>query len=315
MFTSIVRVIKFSFQDFFRNFWLSIVTLTILVLALFTVNMLIIFNLVTKVAISSIESKVDISIYFKPDIKEDQAQNVQKYLQTLAQVKQVDFISKDQALANFKTKHQDNPKILQSLEEIENNPLGASLVIRANNTADYPVILDTLQTPQYNNLIESKNFDDHKAVIERINGITSKVSKGVILIAIIFALISILIIFNAIRMAIYTHREEIMAMKLIGATNWFVETPFLLQGVIFGVLSLLITILILYPLLGFLRPYLQLILEGDFNIVNYFNQNFLLIFGLELLGAVLLNLISSFVAVKRYLKVWFWGWYSFFKFS
>jgi cell division transport system permease protein len=303
MFTSIIRVIKFSSQDFFRNFWLSIVTLTILVLALFTINLLIIFNLVTKVAISSIENRVDISIYFKPDIKAEQAQEVQKYLQTLAQVKEVDFISSEQSLANFKAKHQNDPKILQSLEEIGNNPLGASLVIKANNTADYSAILATLQTPQYDNLIESKNFDDHQAVIERISGITSKVSKGVILIAIIFALISILIIFNAIRMAIYTHREEIMAMKLIGATNWFVEIPFLLEGIIFAVLSLLITILILYPLLGFVRPYLQLILEGDFNIVNYFNQNFLLIFGLELLGAVVLNLISSYIAVKRYVKV------------
>ena len=85
MFTSIFRVIKFAFQDFFRNFWLSIVTLTILILALFTVNLLIIINLVTKVAIGSIENRVDISIYFKPDIKDDQVQNVQKYLQTLYQ--------------------------------------------------------------------------------------------------------------------------------------------------------------------------------------------------------------------------------------
>lgn len=303
MFTSITRVIKFSFQDFFRNFWLSIVTLTILVLALFAVNLLIIFNLVTKVAINSIEDKVDINVYFKPDISEDQVKNVQTYLQTLAQVKSVDFISKDQALINFKAKHQDNPKILQSLEEIENNPLGASLVVKAKNSADYPLILETLQTPQYNNLIESKDFEDHKAVIERINGITSKVGKGVIVIAILFALISILIIFNAIRMAIYTHREEIIAMKLIGATDWFIEGPFLLQGIIFGIMSMLITLLILYPLLGFIRPYLQLILEGDFNIVNYFNDNFFLIFGLELLGAILLNLISSYVAVKRYVKV------------
>jgi cell division transport system permease protein len=303
MFTSFVRVTKFAWQDFFRNFWLSIVTMTILILALFTVNLLIVFNLVAKTAINSIESRVDINVYFKPDISADQVQNIQKYLQTLEQVKEVNYISKEQALEDFKNKHKDDPEILESLEEIEKNPLGASLIIKAKNGSDYPVILDSLQTPQYGSLIESKNFEDHKSVIERINGITSRVSKGVILVAIIFALISILIIFNAIRMAIYTHREEIIAMKLIGATNFFVETPFLLQGVIYAVLSLLVTILILYPLLGFLRPYLQLILEGDFNVVSYFNQNFLLIFGLELLGAIALNLISSFVAVKRYLKV------------
>lgn len=282
---------------------MSLVTLTILVLALFMVNLLLIFNLVTKTAIASVENKVDINVYFKPQIAEDQVQNVQKYLQGLDQVKEVDYISKDQALANFKEKHKDDPKILESLNEIQANPLGASLVVKAKNSADYPAILQTLQSPQYDNLIESKDFEDHRAVIDRINGITSKVSKAVIVVAALFALISILIIFNAIRMAIYTHREEIIAMKLIGATNSFVEMPFLLQGVIFAMLSLIIVILILYPLLGFVRPYLQLIISSDFDIVAYFNQNFFKIFGLELLGAILLNLISSYVAVKRYVKV------------
>lgn len=303
MFTSSLRVIKFSFQDFFRNFWLSFVTLTILVLALFTVNLLVIFNVVAKTAVSSIENKIDINLYFKPEISDEQVQNVQQHLQTLSLVKEVEYISKDQALVSFKIKHQDNPKIIESLREIEANPLGASLVVKAKSPGDYPIILENLADPRFDKLIESKDFDDHKTVIERITGITNKVSKAVIIIAIIFVLISLLIIFNAIRMAIYTHREEIIAMKLIGATDWFVEAPFLLQGVIFAVLSLLITLLIVYPLLGFLRPYFLIILEQDFDIVNYFNNNFILIFGLELLGIIILNLISSYIAVKRYVRV------------
>jgi len=104
-------------------------------------------------------------------------------------------------------------------------------------------------------------------------------------------------------MAIYTHREEIIAMKLMGATNWFIRGPYLLQGIIFSVLAVLITVIIIYPLLGFIQPYLAMILESDFNIVNYFNQNFAFIFGLELLGAIILNLISSYWAVNRYVKV------------
>lgn len=303
MFTSTLRVIKFSFQDFFRNFWLSFVTLTILILALFSINLLIIFNIVAKSAIASIENKININIYFKPAIPEDQIKNVQRYLESLNQVKEVGFISKEQALENFKAKHIDNPKILESLEQIENNPLGASLVITAKDTADYPVILDDLKDPQYDNLIESKDFDDHKLVIDRITGITDKVSTGVAVVAFIFSLISILIIFNAIRMAIYTHREEIIAMKLMGATNWFIRSPFLLQGVIFSILAVLITIIIIYPLLGFVQPYLNLLLESNFNIVNYFNQNFVFIFGLELIGAIIINLLSSYWAVNRYVRV------------
>jgi len=303
MLTSTFRVIKFAFQDFFRNFWLSFVTLTILILALFSINLLIIFNVVAKSAIIAIENKIDISVYFKPSISEDQVKNVQRYLQGISQVKEVQYISQDQALENFKAKHQDNPKILESLKEIEQNPLGASLVIKAKSTDQYTLILEQLEDPQYSNLIESKNFDDHKTVINRITSITEKVNYGVFVIALIFTIISILIIFNAIRMAIYTHREEIMAMKLVGATNWFVRAPYLLQGVIFSFLAVIITIIIIYPLLGFVQPYLSLLLESDFNIVKYFNQNFGLIFGLEFLGAIVINLLSSYWAINRYVRV------------
>jgi len=303
MFTSTIRVIKFASQDFIRNFWLSIVTLTILILALLSVNLLIIFNLVANSAVDSVESKIDINVYFKPDIDEEQVQNVQRYLQSLINVKDVEYISKEQALINFQKRHEDNPKIIESLQEIDENPLGASLIIKAKSTDDYPVILENLEDPQYDNLIESKDFDDHRLVIARITNITTKVNVGVIVVALVFTLISLLIISNAIKMAIYTHREEIVAMKLVGATNWFVRAPFLFQGVIFALLSVVVTVAIIYPLMGLVQPYIGMILENDFNLINYFNQNFLMIFGLEFLGAIIINLLSSFWAVNKYLNV------------
>lgn len=303
MFTTTLRVVKFAWQDFFRNFWLSFVTLTILVLALFLINLLIVFNVIANSAIDSVEDKIDINVYFKPEIKEEQVQNVQRYLESLIEVAQVKYISKDQAIINFRAKHKDNPKILESLDEIGQNPLGASLIIKAKTTLDYPVILLNMEDPQYNNLIESKDFEDHRQIINRITGITKRVNTAVMIIALIFTLISILIISNAIRMAIYTHRDEIVAMKLVGATDWFVRAPFLLQGIIFAFLSVIISITIIYPLLGFIQPYLTLILESEFNLITYFNQNFLLIFGLQFLGAIIINLLSSFWAVNRYLRV------------
>ncbi|MBN1325735.1 ABC transporter permease [Candidatus Falkowbacteria bacterium] len=301
--SSILRVLKFATQDFFRNFWLSFVTLTILVLALFSINLLIIFNVIAKDAILVIEDKININVYFKPEISEDQVQAVKKYLQSLIQVKDIVYISKEQALEDFKERHKDNPKILASLDELDKNPLGASLLVTAKTTNDYPKILEYLSDPQYDSLIESKNFDDHKLVIERISSITQKVNTGVATIAIIFTLISLLIIFNAIRMAIYTHKDDIMAMKLLGATNWFVQAPFLLEGVFFGLLSVIVTIMIIYPLIGFIQPYIGSLLETDFNLINYFNQNFVAIFGLELLGAILINLVSSYWAVSKYVRV------------
>jgi cell division transport system permease protein len=301
MFTPTFRITKFALQDFFRNFWLSLVTLTILVLALLSVNLLIIFNLVTTAAIDSVEDKININVYFKPELKEDQVLNVKRYMQSLINVKAVDYISREQALENFKIKYNDNAKILETLVEIGDNPLGASLIIKAKTTDDYPVILANLEDPQYNNLIESKDFEDHRLFISRITNITTKVNVAVVVVALIFTLISILIISNAIKMAIYTHRDEIVAMKLVGATNWFVRAPFLFQGIIFGLLSVLVTIILIYPLLGLMQPYV--IAETGFNIISYFNQNFIIIFGLEFIGAIIINIFSSYWAVNKYLDV------------
>jgi len=301
MFTPTIRVIKFALQDFFRNFWLSLVTLTILILALLSVNLLIIFNLVATAAIDSVEDKININVYFKPEIKEDQIQNVQRYLQSLMNVKAVDYISREQALENFKIKYNDNAKIMETLVEIDDNPLGASLIIKAKTTEDYPVILANLEDPQYNNLIESKDFEDHRLFIAKITNITTKVNVAVVVVALIFTLISILIISNAIKMAIYTHRDEIVAMKLVGATNWFVRAPFLFQGIIFGLLSVLVTIILVYPLLGLMQPYV--IAETNFNIISYFNHNFIIIFSLEFIGAIIINLLSSYWSVNKYLNV------------
>jgi cell division transport system permease protein len=280
-----------------------LVTLTILVLALFSINLLVIFNLIAQAALGAIEDKINISVYFKPEISADQVQMIKNYLQSLNQVKDVAYISKEAALENFKNRHKDEPAILESLSELNKNPLGASLIVTAKSTTDYPQILQYLSDPRYDSLIDSKNFDDHKLVIERIGGITQKVNAGVVAIALIFLIIALLIIFNTIRMAIYTHRDEIMAMKLLGAQNWFVEAPFLLEGVIFALLSVVITIIIVYPLLGVIQPYISSLLETNFNLIDYFRQNFFAIFGLEFLGAILINLMSSYWAVSKYVKV------------
>src|SRR3990167_8323917 len=124
MITSGIRVIKFAFQDFFRNFWLSLVTLTILVLALIAVNVLIVFNVVTKEAIRVIEDKIDVTVYFRSDIKDDQILNVQQYLLGQDAVAEVNYISRDQALKAFREKHRDNERIIASIEAIDTNPLG-----------------------------------------------------------------------------------------------------------------------------------------------------------------------------------------------
>ena len=120
----------------------------------------------------------------------------------------------------------------------------------------------------------------------------------------VFILIASLIVFNTIRVAIYTHRQEIGVMKLVGATNWFIRSPFLLEAVVYGIIACVAGIAIVYPMLNFVQPYVNnFFLTTQFSLTGYFTDNFWAIFGLELLMIILINIISSSVAIRKYLKV------------
>lgn len=304
MFVSTYRTIKFALQGFWRNIWLSIVTVIILVLTLFTLSMVGGINVIGNTAIKSIQEKIDVSVYFKPEVKDDEVINVNYRLSNLSQVKEVTYISKDQALEKFKEKHKDNPVIIESLEELAENPLGATLNVKANNINDYPAILSLLEEPDYSSLIQDINFQDNQQVINQLSSITKKVQKIGIIISGIFIVITILIVFNTIRITIYTHREEIGIMKLVGGTNWFVRAPFLLESILYGVFAALICVGIIYPLINVISPQVSNFFEGyNLDLMLYFKQHFWNILGLQLGFAVFLSVISSAVAVGKYLKV------------
>jgi cell division transport system permease protein len=304
MFVAFYRVIKFASQDFWRNFWLSAATVLILVLTLISINFLIVLNVLTKTAISEIENKIDVSIYFKQGVSESQIGSIKSYLLSLPTVKDVEYISPDYALELFRKKHQNDPTILESLAELGTNPLGATLVVKATDPQNYPEILKIFNDPQYADLILDKNFEDHELVIKKIKSISSKTQKTGLGMAATFAVIAVLIGFNTVRLTIYTHRDEIGIMKLVGAPNWFVRAPYLVSSVFYGLFAVLLTIIIVYPLVGFIEPYLsEFFGNSNFNLLEYFTQNFVQIFGWQFIGIVLVNIITSNLAVGKYLKV------------
>lgn len=301
---SFYRIFIFAWQSFWRNIWLSVVTITIIVLTLISINSLIIVNAITKEAINIIKNKVDISLYFRPEVLEPQVLEVKTYLSSLTQVKELNYVSQKEALEKFRQQHKDDSTILESLAELESNPIGATLQIKAKNIEEYPEIMSVIDNSKYNDIILDKNFDDHQIYISKIKNLSDNIRRIGFFTSGIFILIALLIVFNTIRVAIYTHREEIGVMKLVGASNWFIRSPFLMEGIFYGIIACLFTIIIIYPLLNFLQPHINnFFLTEEFSIVNYFNNNFWEIFGLEFLIIILLNIISSSIAIRRYLKV------------
>jgi len=288
-----------------RNIWLSLVTLMILVLALFSVNLLLAVKVLSSSTISAVKNKIDVSLYLKTDAAEDRILALKAKVSQLEAVRQVDYISKQAAVEAFREKNKNRPEILQTLIELGKNPLSPSLVIKPKDVNNYDELIASLNKIT-DDIIESRDFKDYQTVLAKANNITQKASQAVLTISLLFVLITTLVVYNTARVAIYTHRREIGIMKLVGASTWFIRAPHLISGIIYAFLGVAIIIIILYPLLGLIQPYLASFFYGlDFevNILSYYNSNFFTIFGLEFLAAALVNLLASLVAVGKYSKV------------
>ncbi|MBU0731617.1 ABC transporter permease [Patescibacteria group bacterium] len=304
MFVNLFRTSKFAAQNFRRNLWLSVITVFILVLTLFTISLVFTINLVADQALNSIQEKIDIDIFFSSTASESDIIEAQVYLQQMPEVDQVTYISKDDALEKFAASHLDDPNIQESIAELEENPLPASLVVTAYELDDYKVILNNFEASQFNEFAQDKSFTDYQLVIEKLSNIINRIYQIGFILSIFFIIISVFVVFNTIRMATYAQREELGIMKLVGATNAFIRAPFFMEAIFYAILSAVITIVIFYPTVLLASPYINSFFEGyDFDFMYYFNQYVLHVFFLELAVALFLTTVSSMIAITRYLKV------------
>ncbi len=301
---SFYRILKFGLQNFVRNFWLSLVTITIITLSLLSVSILGLITIISQKALDNLEQKIDIGVYLKPKLTERQILDLKSEVESLPGVKAVAYITADEALQKFKEKYQNNEQIGEALILLGVNPLGASLRIKAFSDKDYQTVLDTLENERYQDLIQEARFEDYRQVISGLNELTLKVKRAGIFTSLIFLIIALLVVFNTIRINIYTQREEIEIKRLVGATNAFIRGPFTIESILYALLATLLTALIFCISLRWIDPYVSTLFNGsDFSLTTYFQQYGLIFFGTQFLSATILNILASYVAMRRYLKV------------
>ncbi|MBI2410465.1 MAG: FtsX-like permease family protein [Candidatus Kerfeldbacteria bacterium] len=302
MFVGIIRTIRFAVQNFSRNLWLSVITVFLLVLTTMSMTLVGTLNIIGQQVIHTIQDKVSIDLYFYDSVSEKDIIDTQNFLQSLSGVADLVYVSKDQALEQFKEKHADDPEILSSLSEMEENVLPASLTVRARSIDDYPHIIRAFQASPYSEFIDRTDYSDNRAIINRVTTLTHKAYDIGLGVSLIFIIISIVVIFNTIRITIYSHREEVGIMKLVGATNWFVRAPFVLESVLLAVIASVITLSLFYVLLYGSDPTITAFFEGQFSILHYCTEHIWRIVAIEFGGAILLSVASSMIAITRYLK-------------
>lgn len=249
-----------------------------------------------------LREKMDISIYFKRDVPEEDILKIRDELIGNEKIAKIKYVSQKEALEIFEEKSKRNALIRKALEELGENPLVASLNIKAKNTEDYAEIIEEINNSSYREKLITIDLMENQRVIERINAFSKGIKLSSIFLIIIAAFLSIVISFNTIRMAIYSLRGEIEIMKLVGASNWFIRGPFLLEGAIQALIASLIAILILSLIILWSGSKIQAFIS-EINIDVYFWSHFWYILLYQTLFGIFLGIISSFWAINKYLKI------------
>lgn len=301
--SGLLRIVKDGFRNFIRNGWLSVASITIMVLTLLTMSMFIIINIVLGSGIKTIQDKIDISVYLKDEAKQAQVISLQEDLSRLDNVKTIKYVSKDEALVRAKEQNKNNQKIIESIEEQETNPFPASLAIKVYNADKFDELTTYLENEQYKTMVEKVSFQDNKDVIEKLFKATKFTREAGLVATIAFVATSLVIIFNTVRMAIFTRREEIDIMKLVGATPNFIKAPFLVEGAMYGIISTVIAIVTLAAVFYFSAGTMVRYFGGvGGNVTDFLRDNLLIILLSQFLVGITIGVISSFLAIQKYLK-------------
>ena len=301
------RVIRSGFYSFWRNSFVSLSSILIMVVTLSVIGFTIFSGAILQTTLQQIRDKVDINVYFVTSASESDILSMKQSLEQLPEVQSVTYVSRDDALAAFKLRHQNDQFTLQALDELGDNPLGATLNIKAKDPSQYEGIAQFLQSKSDaaipgSSIIDKINYYQNKDAIDRLSKIITSADKLGFIVTLFLIIISVLITFNTLRLVIYMSRDEISVMRLVGASVGYIRGPFFVAGAIYGFVSAIFTLVLFYPLTLWLGNTTQNFFVG-FNIFQYYTQNFGEIFLLIVSSGILIGAVSSFLATRKYLRV------------
>jgi cell division transport system permease protein len=305
MLTGIRRVVKAGFVGFWRSAFVSFSSIYVIIIALFVIGSTIFIDQLLTQSLQTLQSKVDINVYFEPAAPQEEIDRIRTALEALPDVSQILYTSREDALRIYRERNRNDEIAMQALDELDENPLGANIAIQARETSQYEQIARFLNEQQVQEVpqtpvIDEINYENNRDAIESLTRIIDAVERASLIALVVLVLSAVMITFNTISLAIYTAREEIAIMRLVGASNMFIRGPFMLQGMMYGLLAAVITIAIFYPILIWLGPITEVFF--GLNLLTYYLVNFGQIFGLLVSIGVGLGLISSILAITRYLK-------------
>ena len=299
------RIIKGGFLNFKRSGIISWAAVLVVTITLSVITTVILLQAVLHFSLNQIKDKVDVTIYFTTGASEEKIMALKSSLENLPEVANISYTSADEALRIFRERHQNDYPTIQALDEIGENPLGAYLNIKAKEVSQYEDIANFMKSdnslvPGGGSIVDKVNYHQNKLVIDRLNTIMSGAQRLGFLLTLLSVIITIIVTFNTIRLAIFISKEEIGVMRLVGASKMHVRGPFMVEGAIYGVVATMITIVVFLPVTAWLGRTMTNFL--GINMYDYYLSSFFQIFAILLLSGIILGVISSLLAIRKYLN-------------
>jgi cell division transport system permease protein len=300
------RIVRTGGINFFRNAWLSVAATAVMVITLTIILFSFIANATFANTVQQITDRIDISVFLKDSVNEQQREELIARLKNFENVRSVEYVSKDQALEDYKEQNADNLDLLVAISQTD-NPLPASLRIKPNDPERIEEIRQFLEQPDIKELQsdETSYSGDRKEAVDKITQATGFLRTAGIAGVIVFTVISMLIIFNTIQMAIFNRREELTIMRLLGANSWYIRGPFIVETVLYGIVAAVISISVCSALFNVQASAFDSSSLGllDIQYANrYFSQLFWKIMLVQLAIGITIGAASSYIATRRYLK-------------
>jgi cell division transport system permease protein len=296
------RIMVAGARNFLRNAWLSTAATAVMTVTLVLVLVSFVASRALSGTIRTVEDRVHVSIYLKDSTTPELSKELQKKLETHENVRSIRYVSKSDALAAYREQYKGNPKLLEAVTETD-NPLPASLEVKAKDLRQLDPIVELVRNSEDDRLVLEYSYQaERKNTIDKVIRASNFIKTAGLVASGLFVVISILIIFNTIRMAIFTRKNEIEIMKLVGATNSFIRGPFLFEAALYGMIAAVIAVLIGYGLVVGGGPRLPSDIQIAPTIELFKNQPALILAG-ELVIGICIGVLSSLLAMVRYLKL------------
>lgn len=305
MLTTVRRIFRAGAINMWRNSFVSIASVFVMTMTVSIIGSLMFLSALIDQFISYVEDKVDVNVYFALQADERSILDLKASLEAQPEVEYVAYVTREENEAVFRERHQDDRDIVGALDELGENPFPASLSIKAKDSSQFESIYQFVKDRQESEVgvpfIDDINYERNRAVIEQLSVVTDYTERLALVVILIFVLASVVITFNTIRLAIYTARDEIGVMRLVGATNMYIRGPFVVEGTLYGIVAGVVSLLIFFPLSYFLRDASQATFNAD--IFAYYLSHLPFFILVLILSGALLGAISSFLAVRKYLSV------------